>query len=31
MWARFCSSVPKSSSTAMHGVKVGDWKRAGYS
>ena len=28
---RFCSSVPKSSSTAAHGDIVGTWIRAGYS
>src|SRR5262249_47914335 len=29
--SRFCSSVPKSSSTARHGDIVGDWRRTGYS
>ena len=31
MWCIFCSSVPKSSSTAAHGEKVGIWMWAGYS
>lgn len=31
MWRCFCSSVPKSSRTAAHGVKVGAWRRIGYS
>ena len=31
MWRCFCSSVPKSSSTAAHGVNVGTWIRDGYS
>ena len=30
-WRRFCSSVPKSSSTAAHGANVGTWNRIGYS
>ena len=28
MWRRFCSSVPKSSSTARHGANVGDLEAA---
>jgi hypothetical protein len=31
MWRCFCSSVPKSSSTAAHGLNVGTWNRIGYS
>ncbi len=31
MWRSFCSSVPKSSSTAAHGEKVGAWIRVGNS
>ena len=31
MCCSFCSSVPKSSSTAVHGAKVGAWNRLGYS